>query len=41
MFETHRDEESGRTYLKLPMPDPEVLQRTLQVVGTLLEGFRR
>ena len=41
LFETHRDEESGRSYWKLSMPDPEVLQRTLQVVGTLLEGFRR
>jgi len=41
LIETQRDEESGRTYLKLPMPEPELLQQTLQAVGTLLEGFRK
>ncbi len=40
-FETFQDANTGRTYLKLPMPDPEVLDRTLQVVGTFLERFRQ
>lgn len=40
-FETARDEKTGRPYLKLPMPEPELLDRTLAAVGTLLEGFRR
>jgi hypothetical protein len=39
--ETIRDEQTGRAYLKLPMPDPEVLDRALQAIGTLLDGVRR
>ena len=41
LFDTARDESTGQTYLKLPLPEPELMERTLQAVGTLLEGFRR
>ncbi len=40
-LETVRDEATGRSYLKLPVPDPETLDRTLAAVGTLLEQFRQ
>ena len=36
-----RDPETGRDYLKIPMPNPEVLGRTLQAISTLLNRFRR
>jgi hypothetical protein len=36
-----RDERSGETYLKVPMPQPEVLEQALRAVGTLLESLRR
>jgi superfamily II DNA or RNA helicase len=41
LVETVRDEATGRTFVKLPMPDPDVLQRTLQAVEVLLDGLRR
>jgi hypothetical protein len=35
------DPATGQPFLKLPVPSPEVLDRTLQAVGSLLELFRR
>ena len=35
-----RDERTGETYLKLPVPSPEVLDQALQAVGTLLQSLR-
>jgi hypothetical protein len=37
----HRDERTGETYLKLPMPAPEVLEQALRAVNGFLESFRR
>jgi hypothetical protein len=34
-----RDERTGETYVKLPVPPPEVLDRALQAFGALLESF--
>jgi hypothetical protein len=36
-----KDEQTGETYLRLPVPQPEVLEQALQAVGTLLEGLRK
>jgi superfamily II DNA/RNA helicase len=36
-----RDERTGESYLKLPVPSPEVLDQALQAVGTLLESLRK
>jgi hypothetical protein len=36
-----RDEQTGETYLKVPVPSPEVVEQALRAVGALLEGFRR
>jgi hypothetical protein len=36
-----RDEQTGETYLRLPMPRPEVLDQALQAFGALLESLRR
>jgi superfamily II DNA or RNA helicase len=36
-----RDERTGETYLKLPMPSPEVLDKALQAFGMLLQGLRK
>jgi superfamily II DNA or RNA helicase len=36
-----RDEATGETYLKVPLPAPEVLDQALQAVGTLLQNLRR
>jgi hypothetical protein len=36
-----RDERTGESYLKLPLPQPEVLENALKAVGALLEGLRR
>jgi superfamily II DNA/RNA helicase len=36
-----RDPQTGRDYLKIPMPGPDVLDRALQTIGTLLDRFRR
>jgi len=35
------DAKTGQPYLRLPVPTPEVPDRTLQAVGSLLELFRR
>jgi superfamily II DNA or RNA helicase len=35
-----RDARTGETYLKLPVPSPEVLDQALQAVGTLLQSLR-
>jgi superfamily II DNA or RNA helicase len=36
-----RDERTGETYLKLPVPKPEVLEQALKAFSALLENFRR
>ena len=36
-----RDERTGETYLKLPVPPPEVVEQVLKTVGSLLEGLRK
>lgn len=36
-----RDERTGETYLKLPVPEPEVLDQVVKAVGALLEGLRK
>jgi superfamily II DNA or RNA helicase len=36
-----RDERTGETYLKLPVPKPEVLEQALKAFGALLENFRK
>ncbi len=35
-----RDDRTGETFLRLPMPSPEVLEQVLRGVGALLEGLR-
>ena len=37
----HRDPQTGEDYLRLPVPGPDVLERALQTIGTLLDRFRR
>ena len=36
-----RDPRTGREYLKLPMPEPETVQRLAQALGGLLAGLSR
>jgi hypothetical protein len=36
-----RDEQTGETYLKVPVPKPEVLDQALKAVGALLESLRQ
>jgi hypothetical protein len=36
-----RDEQTGETYLKLPVPAPEVLDQALRAVGALLQSLRK
>jgi hypothetical protein len=36
-----RDERTGETYLKVPMPKTEVLVQALKKVSTLLESLRK
>lgn len=36
-----RDAQTGETYLKLPVPSPEVLDQALRAVGALLESLRK
>jgi superfamily II DNA/RNA helicase len=36
-----RDEKTGETYLKLPVPPPEVLNQALQAVGALLQSLKK
>jgi superfamily II DNA or RNA helicase len=35
------DERTGESYLRFPMPPPEVLDKALHAIGTLIESFRR
>lgn len=37
----HRDERTGENYFKLPVPNPEVLDRALGAIGTLLERWKQ
>jgi hypothetical protein len=37
----HRDEKTGETYLKLPVPSPEVVNQALQAFGELLKNFQK
>jgi hypothetical protein len=37
----HRDEKTGETYLKLPVPSPEVVDQMVQALGALLHRLRR
>src|SRR5262249_9595809 len=36
-----RDDRTGETYLRLPVPSQEVLDQALQAFGALLEGLRK
>lgn len=36
-----RDEKTGETFLKVPLPNPAVLNQALQAFGALLESLRR
>jgi hypothetical protein len=36
-----RDERTGETFLKVPVPQPEVLDQALRAIGTLLESLRK
>jgi hypothetical protein len=36
-----RDEQTGETYLKVPVPSAEVLDQALRAVSVLLEGLRK
>ena len=36
-----RDERTGETFLKLPVPPPEVLNQALQAFGALLQSLRK
>ncbi len=36
----HRDAKTGESYMKIPMPSPEVLDRALSAIGQLLEQYR-
>lgn len=35
-----RDEGTGETYLRFPVPSPEVVNQALEMIGTLLQGFK-
>ncbi|MGC8539982.1 MAG: DEAD/DEAH box helicase [Phycisphaerae bacterium] len=35
----HRDERTGESYMKLPVPSPEVLEQALGAIGAILEKF--
>lgn len=37
----HRDPQTGEDYLRIPVPSSEVLDRALQMIGSLLDRFRR
>lgn len=37
----HRDERTGERYLKIPAPNPQLLDRLLGAVGTLLGHFKK
>ncbi len=40
-FETATDDRTGQTYLKVPMPDSDVLNKAYAAINTLMESFRR
>jgi hypothetical protein len=40
-FETTRDDRTGQTYLKVPMPDSQVLNQAYAAINTLMESFRK
>lgn len=35
-----RDEKTGETYLRLPVPSPQVVEQALEAIGNLLRGIR-
>jgi hypothetical protein len=35
-----RDERTGESYLRLPVPSPEVVEQAIQMVSTLLQSLR-
>ncbi len=37
----HRDPQTGQDYLKIPVPGPDVVDRALQTISSLLERFKR
>ena len=37
----HRDPQTGQDYVKIPVPSPEVLNRALETIGSLLNRFSR
>jgi superfamily II DNA or RNA helicase len=37
----HRDEKTGESYLRLPVPPPEVVNQTLQAIQALLRSLQR
>jgi superfamily II DNA or RNA helicase len=41
LFERFRDDRSGQSYLKIRMPEPEVVDRVAGALQALLESFRR
>lgn len=41
LFDTGHDEKTGETYLKVPMPDPELLQQAVNAFSSLLQGLHR
>ena len=41
LFETIREERTGERYLKIRLPEPEVVHRVVQSFQTMLEHFRR
>jgi hypothetical protein len=41
LFERIRDERSGQSYLKIRMPEPEVVDRVAHALQALLESLRR
>jgi hypothetical protein len=40
LFERIRDERSGQSYLKIRMPEPDVVDRVAQALQALLESLR-
>ena len=34
-----RDETTGRPYLKVPLPEPEMVQQVFSAIGGLVAGF--
>jgi SNF2 family DNA or RNA helicase len=36
-----RDEQTGETFLKVPVPSPDVLEQALKAIRSLLEGLRK